>query len=181
MKNRLFFLSALFFLSISLSGCGYTTHSLLPAHIKKIHIANFKNSINITQESTDRNIYKTYRARLELDITKAIIDKFIMDGNLKISSAEDADLVLTGELLDFDREPLRYDEADNVQQYRMVLLVSVTLKDVAQNKIMWQFGSFAGSHDYYTFGSQSQSDDSAVNDAMDDLARRIVEQTIEIW
>ena len=181
MKYKILFWLFLFFLVVNLCGCGYTTRSLLPPHLKKIHVENFKNSIDITEEVSDRRIYRTYRPRLEIDITKAIIDKFIFDGNLKIAQAQDADTILTGELIDFQREALRYDEADNVEQYRISIFVSIKLKDIKENKILWQFGRFAGSHEYYTTGSQAKSEEAALNEAIDDLARRIVEQAIEIW
>ncbi len=168
-------------LLISFCGCGYTTHCLLPPHIKRINVENLKNAIDITGGTSEREAYKTYRPRLELDVTKAVIDKFIFDGNLKISRAEDADLILTGELVDFKREPLRYDEADNIEQYRIIILVSMKLKDIKENKILWQFDRFAGSYEYYTTGSQAKTEATAINEAIDDLARRIVEQTIEIW
>ncbi|UCH12599.1 MAG: hypothetical protein JSW18_01255 [Candidatus Omnitrophota bacterium] len=168
-------------LLISFCGCGYTTRSLLPPHIKRIYVENFENAIDITGETSEREVYKTYRPRLELDVTKAVIDKFIYDGNLKISMAEDADVILTGKLVDFKREALRYDEADNIEQYRIIILVSIKLKDIKENKILWQFDRFAGSYEYYTTGSQAKTESTAINEAIDDLARRIVEQAIEIW
>ena len=181
MKYRILFLIFIVFTAACLFGCGYTTRSLLPPHIKRIRVENFKNSIDITEEASEVTVYKTYKPRLELDVTKAIIDKFIFDGNLKISRAEGADVILTGELIDFKREALRYDEADAVEQYRIVILVTMKLKDIKENKILWQFDSFAGSYDYYTIGSQAKSEDTAISEAIDDLARRIVEQTIEVW
>lgn len=181
MKYKILFIFFLPLLIINLSGCGYTTRSLLAPHIKKIRVENFKNSIDITEETSGRRDYKTYRPRLELDVTKAVIDKFIFDGNLKIAQQEDADVILTAELIDFRREPLRYDEADNIEQYRMVILVRIELKDVKENKILWKYDSFAGSEDYYTTGSQAKSESTAIDEAIDDLARRIVEQTIETW
>ena len=171
------FLSAMF----CAAGCGYGTSSLLPAHIKKIHVENFKNSIDIVNEAPNAAIYKTYKPRLEQDITKAVIDKFIFDGNLKIAASDDADAVLKADLIDFKREALRYDEADNVEQYRIVIEVNIELLDTKKNKTLWKFNNFFGSEEFYTSGSQAQSEASAINEAVDDLARRIVEQTIEVW
>lgn len=181
MRYRILLLSVLSILVMNLAGCGYTTSSLLPAHIKKIHISNFKNAIDIAEEDPNKPVYLTYKPRLEQDITRAIIDKFIFDGNLKIVRQEEADVELDGDLINFKREALRYDEADNVEQYRIVILVSIKLKDTVKNKVLWQYNSFAGSDEYFTSGSQSKSETVAINDAIDDLARRIVEQTIEIW
>ncbi len=181
MKHKMFVSILIVFLAMSCCGCGYTTGSLLPSHIKKIRVENFKNSIDITEEVSEIQTYKAYKPRMEQDITKAIIDRFIFDGNLKIALAENADIILTGELIDFRREALSYDEDDNIEQYRIVVFVSIKLKDIKMNKILWQYDSFAGSYEYYTTGSQAKSEETAINEAIDDLARRIVEQTIEVW
>ena len=47
--------------------------------------------------------------------------------------------------------------------------------------VMWKEKGFAGETTYRTSGSLAKSDDAAVNDAIDDLARRIVERTVEAW
>ena len=171
----------LFVLLISISGCGYTTGSLLPPHIKNIYIESFANKISITDEVSERRIYKTYRPRLEVDITQAIIDKFIFDGHLRVTQKENADIILKGELVDFKREPTKYGFDDNIEQYRLAIIVDLSLKDAENGEITWQEKGFAGSDYYYTTGSQSKSEDSALTDALDDLARRVVERTIEVW
>jgi hypothetical protein len=171
------FLFAIFFIS----GCGYTTTSLLSSSYKKIYVENFNNKIPITDETSDRWRYRTYRPLLEVDITKAIIDRFIFDGNLKISQRQDADLLLEGELVDFRREPTKYSEGDNVLQYRIAVVVNMTLKEEKDGKVLWQEKGFAGSEYYYTSGSDAKSEDSAVTDAIADLARRVVERVIEAW
>lgn len=171
----------LFFITIIFVGCGYITGSLLPSHIKTIYVANFVNKISISDEVSDRNRYKTYRPRLELDITDALIDKFIFDGHLKIAQKPVADVILEGELVDFRREPTKYGDNDAIEQYRIAIMVDMKLKEAKTDKVLWQEKSFAGSDYYYTVGSQAKSEDAAVTDAIDDLARRVVERTIEVW
>lgn len=171
----------LFFITTIFIGCGYTTGSLLPAHVKNIYVENFVNKIPLTEEVSDRNRYKTYRPRLELDITEAIIDKFIFDGHLRITQKQDADLVLEGELLDFRREPTKYGDNDAIEQYRIAIIINMKLMETKSDKVLWQEKGFAGSDYYYTVGSQAKSEDTAVTDAIDDLARRVVEKTIEVW
>jgi hypothetical protein len=164
-----------------LGGCGYTTGSLLPSHIKSIYVDNFTNSIPITEEATDRTLYKTYRPRLELDITKAVIDKYIFDGHLKIAQKQNADIVLEGSLVNFRREPTKYGESNTIDQYRIAIMVNMKLTDVKNNKVMWEENNFAGSDYYYTSGPQAKSESNAVTAAIDDLARRVVERTVEVW
>ncbi len=170
-------LTVLFFIS----GCGYTTGSLLPEHIKNIHVKNFTNKIPLTQESTDRNAYKTYRPLLEVDVTQSIIDKFIFDGNLRVTRAEDANIILEGSLVDFRREVTKYGDDDNIDQYRIAIMVDMELTDVATGKTSWVQKSFSGSDYYFTTGAQAKSEDTAITDALSDLARRVVERTIEAW
>ena len=168
-------------LALLLGGCGYTTKSLLRSDIKTICVENFANRIPVTEETSDERMYIGYRPRMEYDITKAVVDRFIFDGNLKISDRKDADLILTGELVDFRKEPLRYDANDNVEEYRLRLVTSLELTDVKNNKPMWKEKEFAGESTYRTGGSLAKSESSAIDDAKSDLARRIVERTVEGW
>jgi hypothetical protein len=163
------------------SGCGYTTGSLLPPSIKNIYVENFTNKIPITNEATIENRYKTYRPRLEIDITETLRDQYIFDGHLRVTEPKDADIILEGELVDFRREPTRYGYDDNVEQYRIAIFVNLKMKDAKANKILWQETSFAGSDYYYVSGSQAESEEASITAAINDLARRIVERTIEVW
>ncbi len=166
---------------IAFSGCGYTTGSLLPANYKNIYIENFANKIPITDEISDMHRYKTYRPLLEVDVTQAIIDKFIFDGHLRVTQKKDADIILTGALVDFRREPTKYGYDDNIDQYRMAILIDMEATDTETGKVMWSENNFAGSDYYFTTGAQQKSEDSAITAALGDLARRVVERTIEVW
>jgi hypothetical protein len=170
-----------FSLLVTISGCGYTTGSLLPAHLKTISIENFTNKIPLTDEISDRHRYKTYRPLLEVDVTRAIIDRFIFDGHLKVVQKKDANLILEGALIDFKREPTKYGYNDTIDQYRIAIFVEMKLIDAASGEVMWSEKSFAGSDYYFTTGPQQKSEDAAVTDALNDLARRVVERTIEVW
>lgn len=180
MRTDLYTISLLLICSLT-AGCGYTTGSLLPEHLKTIYVENFTNNIVLTDETSDKRVYKTYRPRLEVDVTQAIIDKYIFDGHLKIVHKEDADMILEGALVDFRREPTRYGDDDNVEQYRIVIIVDMKITDVKNSKTMWHESSFAGNDYYYTTGSQAKSEAQAITDALEDLARRVVERTIEVW
>lgn len=167
--------------ALLLGGCGYTTKSLLRPDIKTICVENFVNRIPVTNETSDARMYIGYRPRLEYDITKALVDRYLFDGNLRIVDRKDADLILTGELVDFRKEPLRYDSNDNVEEYRLRLVTNLEMTDAKNNKLMWKEKGFAGESTYRTGGSLAKSESYAVDDAKEDLARRIVEKTVEGW
>jgi outer membrane lipopolysaccharide assembly protein LptE/RlpB len=175
-KAAVLLTTALFFIS----GCGYTTRSLLPSNFKTICVENFTNKVNVAAESNDDRMYRAYRPGMEINVAKAIRDKLVFDGNLKVTNSEDADLILKGELVDFRNEALRYDRNDNVMEYRIRVVVNIEMQ-TKDGKTRWKENNFAGEWLYTTTGPLARSEDSAIVDAEGDLARRVVERTVEEW
>ncbi|MFA6321438.1 MAG: LPS assembly lipoprotein LptE [Candidatus Omnitrophota bacterium] len=168
-------------LTFFVAGCGYTTRSLLPSNIKKIRVENFKNGINVAAEQSNLRMYRGYRPGMEVNLTTAIVNKFLSDGTLKIANAQNADLILTGELIDFSRGALRYDENDNVEEYRIKLIINMEVRYAKTGELMWSEKGFAGETTYRTSGGLVKSESAAINAAIEDLARRVVERTVEVW
>lgn len=169
-------LTALFFIS----GCGYTTRSLLPSEFKTIYVDNFVNKIKVAAESSDERMYRGYKPGMEIDVSKVIRDKYLFDGNLKIANSKDADLILKGELVDYRNESLRYDRNDNVLEYRIRMVVNLELQ-TKDGKTRWTENNFAGEALYNTTGPLAKSESTAIVEAEADLARRVVERTVEEW
>lgn len=175
-------ITALFLaLVLTISGCGYATSSLVSTEFKTISILNFKNSIKVTAEQDELRMYRGYRPGMETDITKAVKDAFLFDGNLKLAPDDIADLILKSELTDYRRDSLRYDANNNVEEYRIKLIVNMQLEDRKKGTIVWTQTGFAGETTYRTTGPGAKSEATAVRDAIADLARRIVERTVEAW
>jgi hypothetical protein len=168
-------------LVISAAGCGYTTRSALSSRYSSIYVDSFTNQIKITEEQSDTRMYRGYRHGLETEVTRAVIDRFLLDGNLKVAGQADASLILKGDLIDFRKEPLRYDANDTVEEYRIIITVNMELEDVREGKVLWRERHFAGESSYRTSGSLAKGEDAAIKDAVSDLARRIVERSIEGW
>lgn len=165
-----------------LSGCGYTSKSLLPTHIKTVYVDNFKNSIDIAAETSSKKPFKLYSAGLEKEVTTAVAERFIFDGNLKVTKDPDeADSVLSGELLEYIKEPLRYDDNEEVTEFRVRVTASAKFLDKRTNKVIWQSSGLCGESSQRTSGSFEKSEDTARAEAVEDLARRILEKTIEVW
>jgi len=190
MKNRSnFFLSLLaisLFLTTGLTGCGYTTRSMLYGKYNSIYITPFLNKVDITQEGYSANKYHIYRPMLETDITKKVINRYLFDGNLKPVKEAQADLVLKGELIEYRKDPLSYTaNNEDVTEYRININVNLSLWDQKANKLVWQENNFNGNYSFFTSFAPGNvvvvSEDAAVNNAVEDLARRIVERTVEQW
>ncbi len=168
---------AISFLIVSLVGCGYSTRSLLPSRIRTIYVEPFKNKIDYTTERK-RDLYIPL---LEVKITNAVIDRFLFDGHLKVADRDQADVILKGELVNYDRDALRYTDNNDVEEYRINITVNLVLWDVAKDKPLWQEKNFVGDTTYFTRGPHAESETIAVTEAVEDLAKRVVERTIENW
>jgi hypothetical protein len=154
-------------IAISHLGCGYSAKGLLPSYIKTVYVKPFANN--------------TYESRLETDFTTELIDRFINDGNLKVAREEDADLVVSGALVEFRREPLRHDVEREVEEYRIVILCNVKVEDRKREMVMWEEQNFGGDTSYFTTGAAVKTEASARDNAISDLTRRIVNRTVEDW
>lgn len=184
MKNYLkktMILLAICYLPFAIFGCGYTTRSMISNKYRTIYIVPFVNKTDITNESYSGSQYRIYRPHCETDITTAVVNKFLFDGNLKPVKEQNADLILKGELIDFRREPLRYDNNDNVLEYRISLVINMSLWSKIEDKFLYEEKNFIGETTYFTTGTVAKSENAAVNDALTDLARRVVERAVDQW
>ena len=165
-----------------LAGCGYTTHSLAPSleGMSSIYIASFPNNVDFSDEQLGRN-KSLYVPLMEVQITNQVIDRFLFDGNLKIAKEGVADLILEGALLNYRRDSLRYDEDEGTEEYRIRIIVSLKLLNARTGDIVWEEGRFVGDATYFTEGPDAKSENTAIDEAIKDLAKRIVDRTIEDW
>src|SRR3989338_1476938 len=180
-KNLLFFIFLLPLTSLllpALSGCGYTQKTLLPSHIRSVSVAPIKNAIDLSAEISDKDRFRVYRPGIEVDVTNAIINRFIFDGNLKIAKAQDSDAVVEAKLVDYRRDALRYTEGDDVQEYRLSLVLDVVVYDSKDHKVLWHDQSLTGDTAFFLSGPRAESEDVAAAKVVEDVARRVVEKTI---
>ena len=177
-RNILFSLCVI---SLAICGCGYTTRSSVTVNNPTIYVENFVNKIDITRETSDANIYYAYKPSMELDITRAIIDRFLLDGNYQIAQPGGAHFILKGQLIDFRREPLRYGTDDTVVEFRLHASCNIELYDREKKAKVWVENNFAGESTYRTTGEYAKSENTALTEAINDLAKRIVERTVEDW
>lgn len=181
MKKTLLLVAGCWLLVTGLIGCGYSTRSLISNEFKTIYIQPFANKIDLTIETDVAGKYKVYRPHLETDVTKAVVNKYLFDGNLRPVDKQFADLILKADLVEFRKDPLRYTENDDIEEYRINIVVNMTLWNVKEDKLVWQENNFTGDVSYFVTGPLAVSEDTAVINAIKDLARRIVERTVEQW
>jgi CYTH domain-containing protein len=181
--KRIKLLAICYLLFANFAGCGYTTRSLITKDYQTIYVRPFVNKIDITRETSVARKYEIYYPLLEKDITRQVIGQFMFDGNLRIAKEEDADLILEGELVNYRRDALRYTGQDNkeVEEYRISIVVNLKLYDTRKEAALWEVKNLIGDTTYFTQGSLEKSESTAINEAVDDLARRVVDRVVEVW
>lgn len=169
-KNRILISLLLLFLC----GCGYTAGSLIPSHIKTVYVEMFVN--------------KTKEHNIEIEITNAIKDKYTLDGSLEIANnKEDADSMLRGEVIKYERQPLSYADNNEVAEYRLILTVNLTYIDLVKDEVMWEEENFKADSEFYTtmsqrkFTSTDLDEEELIENVAKELAKEVIARTVEGW
>lgn len=181
-------IALLVLLVLSGPGCGYSAISSLDEKYQTIYVAAFEN------RSTEYD--------LQAPLTNAIIRKFITDSRLQVVGPENADLIIEGIILDYSLKGLIFDEDDEVSQFLTVITAGVRLREGRTGDIVWENPAMAGETSYATRsigGSsdrlrgnaevflptvrsfQSDEENQAASEALEQLASDIFYHTIEPW
>jgi len=169
------------FLYLFCNGCGYTTRPGLASHLKTVYVKPLVNQIDVTQLTTADGRFPIYRHRMEVDLTNAILSRYQFTGLLRPATAERADCRLEGELVEFRRDALRYNASQQVEEWRLNVVVNLRFFDQTTQTLMWEEARFTGDTTYFALGANAESEAAALDRALTDLARRIVERTVENW
>ena len=166
LRNTLCFFVVVFLFS----SCGYHLSgygSSLPPNIRTISIPVFKNS------SSEPNIQR--------DATDAVRRAFTSDGRLKVADAKKADLIMRGTLTDYQLRAVAFNSEDSVEEYIVRIGVQIIAYNRVKRKIIFE-QKFTTQWNYRAtsnvVGSQLEKF-SALREAYDDLADRLVSITIE--
>lgn len=154
---------------LAAAGCGYTTRAnQLPSHISTIYIAPLTNA-------TDQpNIESNLRAELTA--------VFQNDGNLRVVNAEsEADSVLRGSVSGYDRQAVRYQDDESVQEYRLVISLDFEFLDMGTQKALVRENKFSGDTSFFLTGSKATSESIARDNTLKDLSRRVLNRIVTLW
>ena len=146
------------------AGCGvYTFNPKGKSDISTIAVEPFDNQ---TQEYglTDR-------------LTEVIIDAFIADGNMKVVPLDDAQAVLTGTLLSYERAVETFDENDQVEQYKVIMDFEIALKNPKDQSEIWK--ERLTQQGVYSASDQTEEDGQQI--AGERLVEAIINKTTKSW
>lgn len=155
-------------LAVGLAGCGYSFRGNLPDHIKTVAVPIFQN--------------KTSEPGVESLLTSAVVDAFASNGRLRVVKPEEADAILTGEVVGYGVLSIAYDNLANVRQYRLVVTMNLRLRDVKKNETLFDQQGLKEYSDFQVLGAVSQTigaEEGAVRTAATQVARSIVSLAID--
>jgi outer membrane lipopolysaccharide assembly protein LptE/RlpB len=131
---------------------------ILPEHIKKVYVKPFENNTN--------------QFGIESKFTNEVIDEIVADGRLSLVNKEsEADGVLSVRIKRYILQPLTYDVNNIVDQYKMWIIVSVSLIDKDRNVTLWTEPSMEGIQIYRDINKRPSNEDDGISE---EEAREIV-------
>ena len=161
------------------SGCGYALAgkgSFLPAYIQTIGVPTFTN--------------RTTVFNLETMLTQKVRAELIGRGRYKIlPESSGVDAVLTGEVVAATTAPASFTSTQIASRYVIIMVARVELRDLKDNKVLWENPGLTFRQDYEAQGATTALDPAALfeqdRDALDristDFARTIVSSILEAF
>ena len=115
---------ALAAVAITAAGCDQTVKRTLPSGIRTLYVAEYRN--------------QTDQSMLPAMMLEELRRAFRLDGRLNIvDDPKDASAVLDGTFTEYTKQPARYDRNNVVQEYRMRLVVDLSLTDLDRKQVLW--------------------------------------------
>src|SRR5229473_4017745 len=112
---------------------------VLPSYIRKLAVRPFANH--------------TQQYGLEDKLTLAVQSEFNRDGRYQITTEDQADGVLIGDITKYILEPLSFDSNHVPTEYKLWILVDVTFYDKVKNQTLWKESNMSGELKYYVASS----------------------------
>ncbi|MEP6768662.1 MAG: LPS assembly lipoprotein LptE [Acidobacteriota bacterium] len=149
------------------TGCGYSlvgTSSTLPASIKAVQFETLLN--------------QTSRVGVEQRLSREIARELASRGRFSVQSGgAGADASLTGAVIGFDLYPIAFDEQGRAKEYQVRITARVSLKSIADEKVLWENPSYSFQENY-TFSTSAASYVDRENEAIERVAERFAESLV---
>jgi len=177
------------FLVFSLWDCGYQSslEKAPPSYLMKetAEGKEVSKSVHLSRISIPVFVNRTFEPLIENTLTRRFRQQALMDGHLKLTaSRNDSDMVLEGELVSFGQTPLSFDVNNAALEYRILLVLRMSLRDGKSEKVLWQKSSVIGTADYYVNADASLNRaalDRAIDEASKVLAEDVISEILDLY
>lgn len=166
---RLIAIGALVALTVA-PGCGYKIGTLHRSDVRTIAIPVWTRGHGV------------YRRGLEMQLTKAIVNRIQMDTRYRISSETHADTKLAGQLTNVRQQSLTINtDTGTSRAMEATFTVSFKWTDLRNGEVLVARENFDVRGRYITAAPFSETFFAGSQEAIDEAAQRIVEQLEEEW
>jgi len=148
--------------------CGYSTHSLLPSHLKTVGVPPATNT--------------TTQPGLAEALTDSLAAAFTADRTLHVTNVEAADLVVNTTVSSYARTPSAYTGGDtsgdqSVSAYQLDVSAQVDARDQTRNEQFYKGVATAR----VTYDPKAKTEEQAAAEAIGKLASEVVRQVQIAW
>ena len=148
-----------------ITGCGYTTKSLISRKINSIFIPIFGNY--------------TFRSGLEFDLTTALKDEIMSKTKLRIVRKDNADTILTGKIVTVTEGVITSNARDNIIENQVTISVNIALMDRRTGRELISMDGLSNKAEYIV--TRGENINTATQECLAGLAEKIVYQLEEKW
>ena len=148
-----------------ISGCGYTSRSLINRKINTIYIPIFQND--------------TFRRGLEFDLTTALKEEIMSKTKLRIVQKDDADTILSGTIVKATEGMLSSNLADDIVESRVTVYVDIKLVDRRTGRTLIEKEGLTRPAEFIV--RRGENINTATQENLVGLAEIIVRQFEEKW
>ena len=151
------------------AGCShYSFSSSVKTHIATIAVPVLAN--------------ETLEYGAEQGVTDAIITEFTNDNALRVVGEEEADSILRGAIVVYERPVRSYDAAGDPREYRVRVVARLSYEDLTRNEVVWE-DDVEGWAVYSETGGGGAltSEDEAREYAFEKLAQDVLSKTVQGW
>jgi hypothetical protein len=127
---------------------------------------------------------RTDRGDLSAALADSLTEAFIDDHTLKVVAENAADSVLEGTIREYRWVPFTVDASENVQEYKIEIVLEVRFVDVRKNKVIWEEARLA-QWDTYRFipigGQDRETEEIGIGRVLAKLTDDVLNRTVEGW
>lgn len=147
-----------------ISGCGYTTKSLISRKINSIYIPIFKND--------------TFRRGLEFGLTNAVKNEIMSNTKLRIAHKDNADIILTGKIIRVSEGVHSSNAQDNIVESSISITAEIRIYERRTERTI-AGATLTNTAEFIV--SRGENINTAIQESLAGLAEKIISQLEEKW
>ncbi len=110
-------------------------------------------------------------------LTSALSQNLVSDNTLKVLPESQADAIIRGTVVTYSRDPYTYTSGETVQEYICRIGIKVKFVKAKGDQIIWE----ETLSDFGTYSSDTESEQTGIDSAINKLVEQIMNKTVKGW